>query len=450
MKNIFLIKILKESLEKKNQKRIKEILKTTHIVDIAKILNQMDKDERISLYKIMNGEELAELLPEISTDLQEEVITNTNNNKIKIMLEEMSNDDIVDIFGELSEEEVKNLMSLLDEDEREEVLKLQNYEKDTAGGLMTTNYFSVITGTKIKDVITKLRNNVNEKETVYYVYVLGEKRKKILGIVSLRELIIKNPNIEINHVMKTNIISVRASEDQEAVAKVFSKYDLLAIPVIDEQSYLLGIITVDDVLDVIQEEATEDIYRMAGLTEEDMDEDGSVFTSVRIRLPWLMVSLVGELFSANIMQSFSGVLEKLVSLAFFVPLIMAMGGNSGSQSSAVMVRKIALDEIGDNKIKKTMRKEMFAGILLGLISGMIVAFIVYGWHRDKVLAPIIGIALFLAIAFAATFGTIIPLVFHKLKIDPAVASGPFITTLNDVGGLLIYFGLATVMLGIVG
>ncbi len=413
---------------------------------MAEALHKLNQHERVILYRDIDEKDLASLITEVSIELQEEIITTIDNLKLKKVLENMSDDDIVDIFGELSEDEVKNLMKLLGKEEREEVKKLSKHEKDTAGGLMTTDFFCVNTGTKIKEIISTLKEEGNEVELIYYVYINDKNTGKLVGVASLKEIIISDDTKNIEEIMEENVISVSPETDQEKVAYAISKYDLLAIPVIDSNERIMGIITVDDIIDVIEEEATEDIYTMAGLAEEDVVEEGRIASSVKIRLPWILISLFGELLSAKIMHTFGGTLEKLVALAFFVPLIMAMGGNSGSQSSAVMVRKIALGEAEKDKLKKIILKESTAGIILGLISSAIVFSVAYSAYKNIVLAMIIAFALLIAISWAAFFGTITPIIFSRYKIDPAAASGPFITTLNDIGGILIYFGLAALLM----
>jgi len=448
VKIVLFLKLIKDFISTNKSKELLELLDTIHIADLAEIMEKLGTTEREQVYKVLKIEDLALLATELNKDLQEELISLVDNKRLKRMFEQMSNDDIVDIFGEFSEKEVKKLMTLLDYEERQEVQRLRIHESDTAGGLMTTDYFSVYEGTKIKDVIESLRKIGEEAELVYYIYIIRNKTEELAGIVSLRDIITSKPEIIIDDLMEENIISVGPETDQEKVASYISRYDLLAIPVLDEHNRLLGIITVDDIIDVIEEEATEDIYTMAGVAKEEREDSKGVFSSVKIRLPWLMISLFGELGSAVIMERFGVALSKLVALAFFVPLIMAMGGNSGSQSSAVMVRKIALGEDKSDTIYRFILKESMSGTILGLISGTMVGVIAYWWQGNIMLGMIIGFALFLAITFAAVFGVFIPIIFNKFKIDPAVASGPLITTLNDLGGILIYFGLATYLMKI--
>ncbi|BDU50103.1 magnesium transporter [Haliovirga abyssi] len=444
MKSIILIKLIKEFVKNENYKKLKELLGTMHVPDIADILEKLDIVDRKMIYENMDVEDVAILITEINSEYQEEMITLLENHRLKEVLENMSNDDIADIFGEVSEEEVKHLMKLMDDEDREEVKKLVKHESDSAGGLMTTEYFTVFTGVKIKEVIAQLKRKGEDAELIYYIYII-DKSNKLKGVVSLRDIIINNGDIVIDKIMKKNLISVNVETDQEDVASIFSKYDLFAVPVVDEGNKLIGIITVDDIIDVMEEEATEDLYAMAGLTENE-SEKNNIISSVKIRFPWLMVSLFGELISATIMQEFGYALNKIVALAFFIPLIMAMGGNSGSQSSAMMVRKIALGEDEKSKLLKHIWKETVAGVIVGIISGVLVGIISYLWQGNILLSFIISFSLFVAMTWAAWFGSIIPLTFEKFKIDPAVASGPFITTANDVGGILIYFGLATVLM----
>ena len=448
VKKVIMTKLVTEFLQEKKYRKLNELVDTVHVADIAEIIEKLKKTDRESLYNWLGVEKLAEVMVELSNDYHEEIISTIDTSKLKLILEDMSNDDIADIFGEFSKDEVQMLMKLLDEEEREEVEKLISHESDTAGGLMTTDYFSVETGTTIKESISMIKKYGEDAELVYYIYVV--ENEKLIGIASLRELITNNQGILIDKIMEKNILSVQAETDQEEVAKKISKYDLLAIPVLDENEKMLGIITVDDIIDVIEEEATEDIYAMAGLTEEEVEDDISILRAVKLRIPWLFISFVGEIISANFLSKFDAVLKEVVALAFFIPLIMAMGGNSGSQSSAVMVRKIALGEAEPEKLKKMIFKESMAGMLIGFLAGISILTVATFWQNDVKLGLTIGASLFIAITFAAISGTLFPLLFNKFKVDPAVASGPMITTLNDIGGIIIYFTIANFLFNLQG
>jgi magnesium transporter len=323
------------------------------------------------------------------------------------------------------------------------------YPEDTAGGLMTFEYVAIredITAAKAIDV---LRETAPDAETVYYVYVINIENQ-LVGVISLRELIIASPESLISDIMRRNVVSVPIDMDQEEVARIVSKYDFLAVPVVDHEKSLQGIITFDDVIDVIHEEASEDIYRMAGAPgEEEEEEEGFLLrikASLKARLPWLFVTMFGGLFSGKILSQFSGEISAVVALAFFIPLLTGMGGNVGTQSSTVTVRGIATGQIGNEDILRVILREALTGLAIGAILGVIVGGIASWWQNKPMLGMVVGLAMLGNMFTAATMGTLVPLFFRRIGIDPAVASAPFISTAIDITGLVIYSVLATLLI----
>ena len=318
----------------------------------------------------------------------------------------------------------------------------------TAGGIMTTEFIAIPYNISVDKAIKALRENAVNAETVYYVYVINLKNQ-LMGVISLRELIIASQDLMVSEVMKRNIISVNVNDDQEEVAKVVARYDFLAVPVVDDKNHLLGIITVDDVIDVIHEEAEEDIYKMAGVSGLEDDINAKLTSTLRSRLPWLFVTLLGGFISGNVLSAFSNQLDKMVVLTFFIPLLAGMGGNVGTQSSTVTVRGIATGFINKETVRKTITRELMIGVLIGGIMGSMVAILAYFWQYNMKLGIVVGLSMMANIFTAATMGTLVPLFFKRVGIDPAVASAPFITTAIDVLGLIIYSTLASILLFVI-
>ncbi len=314
---------------------------------------------------------------------------------------------------------------------------------------MTTEYVSVMEDFTAEEAIATLRKIAPDAETIYYVFVVNT-HNQLVGVISLRELIVAAPTTLIRDVMHRKVVSVPVDMDQEEVARIVSKYNFLAVPVIDDQQHLLGIVTVDDVIDVIHEEVTEDIFRLAGAPgEEEDEEDTSVWkiaTSLKARLPWLFVTMLGGLVSGQILSHFSDQINAVVALAFFIPLLTGMGGNVGTQSSTVTVRGIATGQIKGKGAWKIVCREALVGLMIGLVLGVFVGVVASWWQDKPMLGLVVGLAMAGNMLTAAAMGAFVPLTFRKLGIDPAVASAPFISTAIDITGLLIYSTLATLLI----
>lgn len=436
-------------LERNEDLELNEYIEELHPADIAEILLELDDEKQVKFFSIFSWEQASRVLEEVDSDTFIELLGIFKREQKILILDQMAQDDIVDLVAELSEEKRKEIISLLDLEDAKDVRELLIYEEDTAGGIMTKEYITVKKDITIYQAIEDLREKSNEAETIYYVYVV-DKDEKLVGVLSLRELIVSKPNKIIDEIMHEQVISVNLKTDQEDVARLVSKYDLLAIPVVDDNNKIMGIITVDDIIDVIEEEATEDIYKFAGTSEiEDIEEDNiltRIFNSVRSRLPWLIVTLFGGLLSARIIGGFQAVIDKNATLALFMPLLAGMGGNVGTQSSTLTVRGIAVGHIHGKEVGRTLFQEICVGFLVGLCCSIIAAIVSLFIQSQIALSFIIGIAMWANMITAATIGTLVPLIFKKIGVDPAVASAPFITTTIDITGLSIYFTLTSILL----
>lgn len=421
------------------------LLASMHPADLAELLQEMDVEESGLILKILDDEKAAMVLQEMDPGEQSSLVRFLGKERSSQILEEMFSDDVADLLGELPEAEAQELIDLMEEGE--DVQELLDYDEDTAGGIMTTEYIALEADLSAEKAILHLRETAPDAETIYYVYVV-DNEEHLLGVLSLRDLIVASPQTPLKEIMKTKIISVNVNADQEKVAKVVAKYDLLAVPVIDQENHLLGIVTVDDVIDVIEQEATEDIYRLAGGIETQ-DEDRivlSLYHSVRARLPWLLVTLVGGILSGSVIKNFTDILDSIVALAYFMPLIAGMGGNVGTQSSTLMVRGLATGQVDGENTWRNLFREVLVGLVIGFVCGLIVALVAYFWQGKVVLGFIVGTAMAANILSAAIIGTLVPLIFRRVGVDPAVASAPFISTTIDITGLSIYFTLTTLLI----
>jgi len=437
-------------IEKHDDVGLHNYLETMHAADIAEVLENLETDEQRLVFGLLSDEMATEVLEELGSEDFSELIKALTYEKKVTLLDLMSQDDIVDKLNELSEDRQKEIIAFLDYEDAADVKDLLLYEEDTAGGIMTKDYVSIKKTYSIYYAIETLRAISPDAETIYYIYVTDD-YDRLVGVISLRELIIAAPNKSVESVMNENIITVNLNDDQEEVAKIVSKYDLLAVPVVDDDNVMHGIITIDDILDVIEEEATEDIYKFVGTSEEEAYEhDDSLFervrNSVKSRLPWLLITILGGLMSATILASYQTTISANATLALFMPLLTGMGGNVGTQSSTITVRNIAMRVIEGADIFRTLIHEISVGLFVGIICSLLVASAALIMKAEYHIAIIVGIAMCANMTTAATIGTLVPLVFKRIGIDPAVASAPFITTTIDLTGLSIYFTLATAMM----
>lgn len=442
-------KKLKNAVILQNFSLIKEILAKTHQADIADVLKSLNrlKDKKV-LIEHLESEKAALVLNELESEEIAQLLSFLPDLKVTEVFEHMPYDDAADFLGELPDSDKERYLDLFDISSAEDVQELLSYKDDTAGGIMTTEFIAIPYNISVDKAIKALRENAVNAETVYYVYVINLKNQ-LMGVISLRELIIASQELMVSEVMKRNIISVNVNDDQEEVAKVVARYDFLAVPVVDDKNHLLGIITVDDVIDVIHEEAEEDIYKMAGVSGLEDDINAKITSTLKSRLPWLFVTLLGGFISGNVLAAFSDQLDKMVVLTFFIPLLAGMGGNVGTQSSTVTVRGLATGFINRETVRKTITRELKIGVLIGGIMGSMVAVLAYFWQYDMKLGIVVGLSMMANIFTAATMGTLVPLFFKRVGIDPAVASAPFITTAIDVLGLIIYSTLASILLFVI-
>lgn len=417
-----------------------------HPYDQAQFFEKIDPEMRQIIFEYLSPKEMAEIFQsiELDDDEYEPFLKEMENTYAADMLSEMYADDAVDVLNELGKDQVASYLTIMDNESAQEIKDLLHYEEYTAGSIMTTEYVVIPENSTARSAMTILRNAAPEAETIYYIFVVNEENK-LTGVVSLRDLIICDEDTLIRSIMNERVVSVSVSEDQEEVARMIKDYNFLAVPVVDFQNHLLGIITVDDILDVLEEEANDDYSKLAAVSEMDTFDKGPL-TAAKKRLPWLIILLFLGMITANLMGIFEKTLDQVAILAVFIPLIAGMAGNSGTQALAVAVRGIATGDIEEQSKMKLLIREAGTGLITGLVCGVVVVAIVYFWQHQLLLGLLVGAAIFGSIFVATLAGSFVPLLIHRMNIDPAVASGPFITTLNDIISILIYLGLASMFL----
>ncbi|WP_431157288.1 magnesium transporter [Winogradskyella poriferorum] len=441
-----LIEQVEVLVENQDDKELKNLLNEFHYADIAEILDELDLDDAIYLIKLLDSETTSDILTELDEDTREKILKNLSAKEIAEEVEELDTDDAADIIAELPEERQAEVISNIeDEEHREEITELLTYDENTAGSLMAKELVKVYETWTVAGCLRRIRGQAKEVTRVHSIYVV-DKQEKLIGRLSLKDLIVAKSEQKIADIAKENVDFVNVAEDVEDVAKVMAKYDLEAIPVVDDSQTLLGRITIDDIVDVLKEEADKDYQLAAGITQ-DVDSDDSILELTRARLPWLFLGLLGGVGAFIIMEGFQEAFNQYAVLFFFTPLIAAMAGNVGVQSSAIIVQGLANDDV-KGSINSRLLKEMLLAALNGVILAIFLFLFVWAYTSDVNKAVAISVSLVAVIIIAGLIGTFVPLFLDKRGIDPAIATGPFITTSNDILGILLYFWIAKLILGI--
>lgn len=438
---------LSDLIQSDNTTLIAKKLKDVHPADIAELFDQISLEETIFVFKLLSEEIASDVLVELEEDVREKLLESLSSKEIAEQVDNMDTDDATDIIQELPEERQEDILSEIEDEEQvKDIEELLSYDEDTAGGLMGKEFIKVNENWSTATCVKEMRQQAQEQEIehVYSIYVV-DKDEKLLGTLSLKSLITASPKSKIQDLYRAGgVQSITPETDNEEVANIMKKYDLPAIPVVDENNVLIGRITIDDVVDVIKEEAEKD-YQMASGISENVESSDSIWILTRARLPWLLVGLLGGILGAQVIGLFESEIMLYPKMALFIPLIAAMGGNVGVQSSAIIVQGLANNSLESKKILTKLLKELGVAILNGLACTLIIFLYIVVADDEINLAFTISLSLFSVIIFAGIFGTLIPLLLNKYKIDPALATGPFITTLNDVFGLLLYFLIGTLM-----
>ncbi len=441
-----LIENVEQLIDSNDDKKLQLFLNEFHHADIAEILDELNLEQAIYVIKLLDSETTSDILMELDDDDREKILQNLSAKEIAEEIEELDTDDAADIISELSQERQERVIAHIEDQEHAEDIKdLLRYDEDSAGGLMAKELVKVYETWTVAGCMRRIRGQAKEVTRVHSIYVV-DKEEKLIGRLSLKDLIVAKSEQKIAEISNSNVDYVNVHDDVEDVAKVMQKYDLEAIPVVDDKQTLLGRITIDDIVDVIKEEADKDYQLAAGITQ-DVEADDSIFQLTRARLPWLFLGLVGGVGAFLIMEGFQESFNKYAVLFFFTPLIAAMAGNVGVQSSAIIVQGLANDDV-KGSVNSRLIKEMLLAALNGIILAFFLFLFVWATKGDINTALAISVSLVIVIIVAGLIGTFVPLFLDKRGIDPAIATGPFITTSNDIFGILIYFWIAKMILGI--
>ena len=442
-----LVESIKRLMRRNAKAHLRKIVNKTHAADLSVAFRSLSINHHQFIFNLIDTfDQKGLLLSELDEDTARALIEGLSVDESVKILEHMPTDDVADLLGHLSDDVADTLLKKMKKEGSEEVEGLMRYEDDTAGGIMVPDFIALKEDVTAKQAIQSLQTEHMDVEMPFYLYVVDE-YGKLVGVSSLRQLVVVPPETPLRQFMTTDVFSVQTNMDQEEVARIVAKYDILAVPVVNESHRLVGIVTVDDVIDIIRREATEDILKMAGAGEEFV-ETKSILKSTRIRLPWLFASCLGGIFAVLVIGHFEETLSKLTYLAAFIPVIMGMGGNVGTQSSTIVVRGLATGRILVGKIWSVVAKELCIGLTLGLIYGTMIGFVAQLRYSVEKVAFAVGIAVLSSMSIAALVGSLVPMCFERIKIDPAVATGPFVTTAIDIISVFFYFKIATTLLGL--
>jgi len=442
-----IIQKISNLISNKKNKEIKKLVDGIHYADLAEIINELESIERIYLIKIIDSDKTSDVLTEVDEDVREEILKTLSEKEIAGEIKELDSDDAVDILSELSDEKQEKVISLIkDENITENIRELLNYDEDSAGGLMAKELISVNENWSVLKCLREIRKQAKDIKRVHSIYVLN-KKKILIGRLSLKDLITSPSKSKIQEIYIPKVDYVHVNDSADEVAKLMSKYDLEAIPVVGDNNELLGRITIDDIVDFIKDEAEEDYLLAGGIMTGDIEADDSIFELTKARLPWLILGLFGGLGSVFILESFENIMasKELRALFFYTPLIAAMAGNVGVQSSAIVVQGLANDVIKGSLISRLI-KEVSLTILNGLILSIIIILFGLIINQSLEMSITISVSMIFVIIVAALIGTSVPIILDKFGIDPAIATGPFITTGNDVIGILLFFYIAKLIL----
>ncbi|UQD50824.1 magnesium transporter [Bacillus methanolicus] len=433
-----------KSLKENKKKVFEDIMDELQPYDIAQLYENLPEKHKTRFLLYLKIDQLADLIEELNREKQIEVLNKLGIEKTGKVLDLMDNDDLASLLDDLSPEKISGLLAGMKQEESKIVQDIMKYPPETAGRLMTNRFVWIRNYYTVKEAVEKLKVFAEFAETINYLYVVDQERK-LVGVVSYRDLLLAEPDEIIRNIMYERVISVNVTTDQEEVARLIERYDFLAMPVVNDENILIGIVTVDDIIDVFIKEANEDIEKLSA-SGKSIDFETKAFIAAFRRLPWLILLLFIGLVSGKIISGFEETLQKVVALAFFMPMIAGMTGNTGTQSLAVVVRGLISHDINKKVIIRLIIRELGVGFIIGIICGVLISLIAFIWQGNAILGLVVGCSLFLTLIIGTLAGTIIPLILYRFKIDPAVASGPLITTLNDIFSLSTYFGLASMFI----
>ena len=439
---------IKDLLTNKKYNELKKILNELNSADIPGILEEFDKEDVIRIFRLLSKEQAGEAFSYMESDMREKLLEDLTDRELKSVIDELFMDDTVDLIEEMPSNVVKRILKLVNKEDRNTINELLKYTEDSAGSIMTTEFIDLKENMTAEQALKRIRKIGTDSETIYTCYVLTEKRI-LKGIINIKDILIAPKEKLIKELMETNIISANTLEDQEEVAKKFDKYDFYALPVVDNESRLVGIITVDDAINVLQDEAQEDFEKMAAITPtEEGYFETSVWKHAKNRIVWLLILMLSAAITGNILAQYEAAFAVAPLLVAFIPMIMGTGGNCGSQSSTLIIRGLATDEIKLKDISRVIWKEIRVAFIVGVALAIVNAIRVIIQYRDIQLAIVLGITLIVTTIVSKVLGCVLPMLAKRLKLDPAIMAAPLITTLVDVCSILVYFQVATSIMGL--
>ncbi|MEW9093812.1 MAG: magnesium transporter [Clostridiaceae bacterium] len=436
-------------ISEKKYTEVREKIINLNPVHIGEIIENLDLSEVILIFRMLPKDLAVDVFNYINTEFQEKIIYSITDKEIKHIIDELYFDDMIDLLEEMPAKVVKKILQNSNVEERKLINEFLNYPESSAGSLMTIEYVDLKKDMTIREAIEHIKFTGVNKETIYNCYVIDGHRK-LEGIVSLRKLILSDYDLRVEEVMNTDVVYVNTHQDQEYVASIFKKYDIIVVPVVDKEDRLTGIITIDDIIDVIDQENTEDFQKMAAMApSEEAYLDTGVWTLAKNRLTWLIILMLSATFTGGILKKFEDVLQSVVVLTFFIPMLMDTGGNSGSQSATLVIRSLALGEIDEKDTLRVIRKELGVSLIVGVILAFVNFLRIYYLQgTDLMVSLTVCITLLFTVVLAKIVGAILPIIAKKIKVDPAIMASPLITTIVDAGALMVYFSIAKLLLNI--
>ena len=443
-----MINQIKEFLEEKNYKELKEFLKTLNEADIAECLNELSKEEEAIVFRLLNKNEAAEIFAMMDTDAQENIISSISDNEITSITSRLFADDVADLVEELPANLVKRVLKNTNTETRKIINELLKYPEDSAGSIMTIEYIDLKENDTVAQAFKRIKSTGLKKETVYTAYVTDANRK-LVGVLSVKELLMAEPRKKVKSLMETNVITVNTNTDKEEVAKMFDKYDFLAMPVVDSENRLVGIVTVDDALDIFAEEHEEDFEKMSAMKPlEENYLKSSIITQYKNRIIWLLVLMLSSIITGKIITNYQNAFAAVPLLVSFIPMIMDTGGNCGSQASTMVIRALATDEVEPRDFLKVWAKEIQISVLVGVSLAIVNGIRIYLEYKNLLLSLTIGCTLIITAIVAKSIGCLLPIIAKKLKLDPAYMASPMITTIVDALSLMVFFNVALALMNI--
>lgn len=435
-------------IEEKKFNDLRIYLEDVNSADFPSMLEELNEEQTLLIYRLLSKEKAAEVFAELDSDIQEKLLNALTDKELKSVVDELFMDDTVDLIEEMPSNVVKRILKNIDKADRKVVNELLNYPEDSAGSIMTTEFIDLKENMTVDDAFAKIKQIGLQKETVYNCYVLSLDRK-IKGFIDIKDLLVAERTDLLKDIMDDKVITVNTLEDQETVAKMFDKYNMFALPVVDKEERLVGIVTIDDAIDVLQDENTEDFEKMAAmLPNEDSYFKTSVFTHAKNRIVWLLVLMVSSILTGTIITKYENAFAAVPVLVAFIPMLMDTGGNCGSQSSTLIIRGMAMDEIKLKDFFKAIWKEIRVAILVGLVLALFQGIRTSIQYHDVKLASVVSFSIIGTVMMSKVLGCVLPMAAKKLKLDPAIMAAPLITTIVDTCSVLLFFNIATMILNL--